>query len=140
MNDTSNNSNAIDADPSILKTFQDYAKAFETLDPSAILPFYQYPAILITEQKPVKITNKIIGWLAFKIAMVLLKWRGYHHSKTESLDVRQLRDALAIVTGTVIRYKKDGSELERFNLNYTMCKVDMSWKIIVGTLLEITEK
>jgi hypothetical protein len=140
MNDVFTDSNTITADPLILKTFQDYAQAFETLVPSVVLPFYQYPAILITEQKSVKIANKIIGCVAFKIVMIRLKWRGYDHSKTESLQVRQLRDDLAIVTGTVIRYKKDDSELERFDLNYTMRKVNNSWKIIVGTLLAITEK
>jgi hypothetical protein len=140
MNDVFTDPNTIAADPLILKTFQDYAQAFETLDPSVVLPFYQYPAILITEQKTVKITNKIMGCVAFKIVMIGLKWRGYDHGKTESLHVRQLRDDLAIVTGTVIRYKKDDSELERFDLNYTMRKVNNDWKIIVGTLLVITEK
>ncbi|MBD2033771.1 hypothetical protein H6F76_01660 [Leptolyngbya sp. FACHB-321] len=140
MNDAFTNSKTIASDPLILETFQDYAEAFETLDPSVILPFYQYPAILISEQKPVKITNKIIGWAAFKIAMTRLKRRGYDHSKTESLEVRQVRDNLAIITGTVIRYKKDNSELERFDLNYTLRKVKSDWKIIVGTLLEVAEK
>lgn len=142
MNDafTDPKATAVAADPLILKTFRDYAQAFEILDPSIVLPFYQYPAILIAEQKPVKITNKIFGWAAFKIAMMGLKRRGYHHGKTESLEVRQLRDDLAIITGTVIRYKKDDSELERFDLNYTMRKVNNSWKIIVGTLLAIAEK
>ncbi len=110
MNAISAEPNAIaiaNPDPLILKAFQDYAQAFETLKPSAVIPFYQYPAILISEQKPVKITNSMIGWAAFKIAMLGLKRRGYHHSKTESLKVRQLRENLAIVTGTVIRYKKD---------------------------------
>ncbi len=130
----------MNADPLILKTFQDYAQAFEVLDPSLVLPFYQYPAILISEQKPVKITNSIFGWAAFKIVMMGLKRRGYDHSKTESLEVRQLRDDLAIVTGTVIRYKKDDAELERFDLNYTMREVNDGWKILVGALLPITEK
>jgi hypothetical protein len=125
------------ADPLILKTFEEYAEDFETLDPSIVLPFYQYPAILITEQKSVTITNNIFGWAAFKFVMMGLKRRGYHHGKTESLEVRQLRDDLAIVTGRVIRYKKDNSELERFDLNYTLRKRNGNWKIIVGTLLEI---
>jgi len=140
MNDIFTDPKAIVADPLILKTFLEYAQAFETLRPSVVLPFYQYPAILITEQKPVKITNNLFGWIAFKIAMSVLKCRGYHHGKTELLEVRQLRDDLAIVTGIVIRYRKDGSELERFDLNYTMRKVGDSWKIIVGTLLEIAVK
>jgi ketosteroid isomerase-like protein len=140
MNDVFTNPKSTVADPLILKTFEDYAQAFETLDPSVVLPFYQYPAILISEQKPVKIPNKIMGWAAFKIAMMGLKRRDYHHSKTESLQVRQLRADLAIITGTVIRYKKDDSELERFDLNYTLRKVNHRWKIIVGTLLVISDE
>ena len=140
MNNVFTDPQSTAADPLILKTFLEYAQAFETLQPSVVLPFYQYPAILITEQKPVKITNNLFGWIAFKIAMMGLKRRGYHHSKTKSLEVRQLRDDLAVITGTVIRYRKDDSELERFDLNYTMRKVDDSWQIIVGTLLEIAAK
>ncbi|HEY9617303.1 MAG TPA: hypothetical protein V6C64_10705 [Microcoleaceae cyanobacterium] len=131
---------AMTVDPLILKTFLDYAEAFGKLDPSVVLPFYQYPAILISEQKPVTITNDITGWVTFKIIMMGLKWRGYAHSVTESLEVRQLQDDLAIVTGIVIRYKKDDSELERFDLNYTMRKVGDDWKIIIGALLTTTKK
>jgi hypothetical protein len=68
--------NDVFADPLILKTFHEYAQVFETLDPSIVLLFYQYPAILISEQKTVKITNNIFGWLAFKIVMTGLKRRG----------------------------------------------------------------
>ncbi|MBL1178218.1 DUF6841 family protein [Pantanalinema sp. GBBB05] len=139
MKETFTDPKAIAADPLILKTFEDYAQAFETLTPSTVLPFYQYPAILIAEQKPVTI-NKITGWAAFKIIMMPLKWRGYDHSVTGPLAVKQLRDDLAIVTGTVIRYKKDDSELERFDLNYTLRKVKNDWKIIIGSLITITKK
>ncbi len=128
------------ADPDILETFHAYAKAFETLDPSAVLEFYHYPAVLVSEQKTVEIKNEIVGWLAFTIAMTQLKWHGYSYSETEALEVRQLRSDLAVITGTVIRFKKDKTELERFDLNYTMRKVNNNWKIIVGTLLEITDK
>ncbi len=143
MNDVSADPTAMTIatpDPLILKTFQNYAEVFETLKPSAVLLYYHYPAILISEQKPVKITNAIAGWVLFKIAMLLLKWRGYHHSKTESLNVRQLREDLAIVTGTVIRYKRDGGELERFDLNYTLRNGKHGWKIVVGALLTIAKE
>ena len=127
-------------DPLILKTFQDYAHAFEALEPCSVLPFYHYPAILISEQTPVKLTNSIFAWVAFKIAMMVLKWRGYHYGKTEALEVRQRRADLAIVTGTVIRYKRDGCELERFDLNYTLRNGKHGWKIVVGALLTIVEE
>lgn len=70
-----------------------------------------------------------------------LKLRCFRGSTTESLNVQQLSDSLALVTGLVIRYKqcKDNEPktvLECFNLNYTMRKVNGAWKIIVGVLTE----
>ncbi len=60
-----------------------------------------------------------------------LKRRCFTRSVAESLNVQQLSDNLAIVTGLGIRYKKRKEEhqekfLECFNLNYTMRKVDGS--------------
>jgi len=124
----------------IQKTFEQYADAFQALEPAKVLPFYHFPAMLISPEKIAVIGNPIIGFFGFRKVMKDLKQRGFARSVAESLNVQQLSDNLAIVTGIVIRYRKDGSELERFDLNYTMRKVGDSWKIIVGTLLEIAVK
>ncbi len=123
----------------VLSTFHRYAKTFETLRPSLVLPFYHYPAILISPSKAVAVKNRIVGFVVFLSIMRDLKRRGYDHNKTESLSVRQLSHNLAIISGTVIRYKKDDTELERFGLTYTLRQVEGNWKIIVGILHEVND-
>ena len=115
---------------SIKETFDLY---YASLNPQRILPFFQFPAILISRQKPVRISNSIIGYWVLTLRNLELRRHGYHASKTEFLEVRRQRDDLAIVTGKVIRYKKDNSELERFDFKCTLCCVQGSWKIVVIT-------
>lgn len=121
----------------ILDTFHRYAQSFEDLKPYMVLPFYPYPAILISPEKTVAIKNWFEGFITFTLVMGNLKRRGYHHSRTQSLSVRQLSDNLAIISGTVIRSKQDGTELERFGLTYTLRQVQSGWKIIVGALHDV---
>lgn len=132
-----------DEETLILKTFQQYAEAFQALEPAKILPFYHFPAMLISPEKVAVIGNPIIGYFGFKKVMQELKQRCFIESEAKFLNVQQLSDNLAIVTGVVIRYKQCKGEhqktlLECFNLNYTMRKMNNSWKIITGTLTETT--
>ncbi|PSB21599.1 nuclear transport factor 2 family protein [Phormidesmis priestleyi ULC007] len=127
----------------IEKAFQQYADAFQALDPAKVLPFFHFPAMLISPEKAAVIGNPIIGYFGFSKVMKDLKRRCFTRSVAESLHVQQLSDNLAIVTGVVIRFKQCKEEhpetfLECFNLNYTMRKVDGNWKIIVGALTETT--
>lgn len=123
----------------ILDTFQSYAKTFEALNPLAVLSFYYYPALLISPDKAAALNNPLEGLVKLAIVMAELKRRGYDHAHTKSLSVRQLDQNLAIVSGVVIRYKKDrqqkdDTELERFGLTYTLRRVEENWKIITGIL------
>jgi ketosteroid isomerase-like protein len=125
----------------IQKTFQQYAEAFQALQPAKVLPFYEFPAMLISPEKVAVIRNPIIGYFGFKKAMKELKQRCFAGSEARSLHVQQLSDNLAIVTGVVVRYKQCKNEsqktiLECFNLSYTMHKVNGNWKIIVGVLTD----
>jgi len=121
-----------------LDTFHRYAQTFEKLNPSTVLSFYHYPAILVSPNKTVAINNWVEGLVTFTFVMLDLKWRGYDHSKTESLSVRQLSDTLAIISGTVIRFKQDETELERFGLAYTLLQVENQWKIVAGMLHDVS--
>ena len=57
------------------------------------------------------------------------------YAKTEWLDlgVKLLGQSYAIAGGTYVRYKTDGSELNRSGGTYLLNKVDGVWKI--GVLL-----
>jgi hypothetical protein len=122
----------------ILNRFQEYAKKFESLQPAQVLSFYHYPAILIAPDKTEAIKNQIEGFFAFWKVMGDLKRRNYHHSHIKSLSVRYLSNNLAMITGMVIRCRKDNTELERFCLTYTLRHVDGNWQIIVGALHDVS--
>lgn len=126
-----------DETEAVRRAFLDYAQAFEELNPSKVLQFYHYPALLIAPQKAVAINTRLKGFVTFVAVMTELKRRDYHHSKTEFLNVKLLSNNLAAVTGVVIRYQKDETELERYGLTYTFRKVDNLWKIIVGSLHDV---
>lgn len=130
-----------DEEALILKIFQQYANAFQALKPTKVLPFYHFPAILISPEKVAVLGNPIVGYVGFKKVMQELKQCCFIRSEARDLHVQQLSNNLAIVTGVVIRYKQCKNDrleevLECFNLNYTMRKINGNWKIIVGTLTE----
>jgi hypothetical protein len=126
----------------IQKTFEEYAEAFQALEPKQILPFFHYPVMLIAPDKVAVVRNPIMGYFGFKKVMKELKQRCFTRSYAESLQVQQLSENLAIVTGVVIRLKQCNGQqemvLECFDLNYTLRKVKGHWKITVGVLTETT--
>jgi hypothetical protein len=121
----------------ILKTFQEYAKAFETLNPLSVLDFYHFPAMLISPSKTVSIGNWAVGLGVFLLVMLELKARGYERSEMQALNVNQLSDEIAIISGSVTRYKEQNIILEKFGLSYTLQKVDNTWKITIGILYKL---
>lgn len=130
-----------DEEALIKTTFEQYADAFQALKPKKVLPFIHFPAMLISPEKVAVLGNPAIGYLVFNKVMKDLRRRCFRGSITKSLNVQQLDDNLAIMTGLVIRYKQcqdneSKTVLECLNLTYTMRKVDQAWKIIVGVLTE----
>jgi hypothetical protein len=130
-----------DEEALIKTTFEQYADAFQALKPKKVIPFLHFPAMLISPTKVAVLGNPVIGYFVFKKVMKDLKLCCFQGSITKSLNVQQLSDNLAIVTGLVIRYKqcKDNEPktiLECFDLNYTMRKVGGDWRIIVGALTD----
>lgn len=121
----------------VLKTFMSYAKAFETLVPSAVLSYFHRPALLVSPKKSVAMTNWPMTFLILRKLMNDLRKQGYAKNKFQSIETKLLSDYLALISGVATRYKADGSELESFGFTYTLCKTDKGWKIIVGVIHDI---
>lgn len=121
----------------VLETFNQYSEAFSMLKPSALLPFYHYPSLLISHDKSVAMKNKLEGWLVFTKLISDLKRQKYDISEMRDLKVKFLSDDLAIITGAATRYRIDDRELESFDFTYTMRKVSDRWKIIVGIIHDL---
>jgi 3-oxoadipate enol-lactonase len=121
----------------ILKTFISYIKAFNSLDPTTVLPFFYLPAMLITS-KEVAVMEKPIEVLGvFAILMDDLKRKNFKESQiVGSLEVKQLSDNQGQVVGVAKRFNQSDEEIEHFGFTYTMRKVEDKWKIIAGILYE----
>ncbi len=134
--------NQLDA---ILNTFVAYIQAFNSLEPTKVLPFFHLPAMLITSQEIAVMEKPIEVLGVFAILMDDLKHKNFKESKiVGSLEVKQLSDNQGQVVGVAKRFVGEASlkenradtEIEHFGFTYTLRKVEDKWKIIAGILYE----
>ncbi len=121
----------------ILNTFGAYIKAFNSLEPTKVLPFFHLPAMLMTS-KEVAVMEKPIEVLGvFAILMDDLKHKNFKESQiVGELQVTKLSDNQGQVVGVAKRFNEAGAEIEHFGFIYTLRKVEADWKIIAGVLHE----
>lgn len=117
----------------IAQTFTDYIKAFQTLNPRAVLSHCGVPCVFISPQGVVVMTNPMEIEILVGRMMENLKARGYGWSELTDLQVSQMSDTIAFVSVSRVRYKTDKQELERLGETYTFRKSDGAWKIAVAT-------
>jgi hypothetical protein len=118
----------------VTRILMDYYKAFSTLDPEAIAPFFHEPSLLIS---PLGVTAARDGAAVghtFTPVLQGLRTRGYGRSELTMLNVRQLSATVIWASGVAVRYKVDGSELERAGVTYVLNKAGSDWKMAVTIL------
>jgi ketosteroid isomerase-like protein len=118
----------------IAQTYADYFRAFQTLRLEAVVGYYHVPCLAISPQGVSVMTtideiHALIGGM-----QATLKARGYGRSEWANLHVKQLSDQAAVVSTMVLRYKTDGTELERFGATYALRRTEAGWKIVVLTI------
>lgn len=118
----------------ILLAFGNYSKAFQTLDPKEAVPYFHKPGMFITADGVQVMAEEAQVTVLLQKVMNQLQAKAYDRTETKNINVRQLSDILAVVTADAIRYKKDGTELERFSITYTMRKTEKTWQIIVAII------
>ena len=114
-----------------------YYQAFSALEVDAILAFYHEPSMFVSVQGVnVVPTHAALGAMVLNPIREDLRSRGFDRSEFSLREGRRLSDALAVLTGVAIRYKIDGSELERVGVTYVLRKQNPRWKIVVLTVHE----
>ncbi|KJH69848.1 DUF6841 family protein [Aliterella atlantica] len=121
----------------VLETFKKYSSTFELLSAKALLHFYHYPCILISQDKSAALRNQIEAWIALKKVIADLKQENYKKSWMRDLQVKLQSSNLATITGIAERLRKDGSVIIEFGFTYTLRKVSSEWKIIVGIIHDV---
>lgn len=116
----------------VRQTLQAYEQAWSAHDAHAVSAFYFEPAMRVSKGGPaVRATradqeNFFDGYLRAIVA------RGYDHGEWESLDARLLDSRTAIASGISVRYRADGSVLERVALTYELWRDEEGWKIFLS--------
>ena len=121
---------ALNAKPEV--TLEAYVRAFESLDPDAIVPFYRLPCMFIAATD---VTIVLDAAVARGVAAKLIEHaRSQDYRRTEilNLEVKTLAERLASLSGVFARCNSSGEEISRFGFVYTMLRADTGWQIVVA--------
>jgi len=117
-----------------VEAFRQYAAVFEKLDPSAVVPYFHQPAMLISPQGKVSLPTATDVEQFLGRVMADLRAQAYAKSEFSGLTEHRLSPDLAIVSGVGIWRKATGEELRRFGLTYTLCRTPPSWQIVLAVI------
>ena len=115
----------------VRQTLAEYYSSFSTLDANAAVDYFEEPSMLINPQGILAASTHSELAAAFTPVMEGLREQGYGGSELEVQRITPLGSAAYSVTGTAVRRKVDGSELQRVGISYILRKADESWAIAV---------
>lgn len=118
----------------VLRVFNEYVQAFQTLRASAVASYLHLPCMLIAPQGVAVMSNATEVESLLDKMMEGLKARGYARSELTDVEAIPLSENIVLVSVNRARYKKDGSQLERLGETYTFRKIDNGWKIVTATV------
>lgn len=121
--------NAIDE---VRHTLQAYEQAWSAHDAHAVSAFYYEPAMRVSKGGPTVRATRADQESFFEGYLRAIVARGYDHGNWESLDARLLDERTAIASGISVRYRADGSVLERVALTYELWSAEGGWRIFLS--------
>jgi ketosteroid isomerase-like protein len=116
----------------VLRVFNEYVQAFQTLRASAVASYLHLPCMLIAPQGVAVMSSTAEVESLLDKMMEGLKARGYARSELTDVEAIPLSENIVLVSVNRARYKKDGSQLERLGETYTFRKIDAGWKIVTA--------
>ena len=122
---------ADESDP-VRQTLEAYEAAWSRHDAKAVASFYFEPAMRVSKGGPVVRPSQADQEAFFDGYLRSLVARGYQHSEWESLDIRLLDSRTALASGVTVRYRADGTMLERAAVTYELWSTEGGWKIFLS--------
>ena len=116
----------------VLRMFNEYVQAFQTLRAPAVASYIHLPCLFIAPQGVVVMASAAEVEALLDKMMEGLKVRGYARSELTDVKAIPLSENIVLVSVSRARYKKDGSQLERLGETYTFRKIDDGWKIVTA--------
>ena len=120
----------------IEKTYRDYVKAFETLEPNAVLPYYHTPCMIISSKKVYTLTTPEEIAANFAMGMEALRKVDYARTDIVDLEINLKGVGVAVVSADLKRYTRDGKQLGSqggiYRYTYTFRKQEDNWRVVAA--------
>ena len=119
----------------IVRIFQDYVKAFQSMESANVVSFYHLPFMSVAAQRVRVLTTVADIEENFGTHMDILKKYNYAETKIQDINIKELSEGLILISASLERFAKDGQKIggedALNNYTFTFRKVDDDWKIVV---------
>lgn len=116
----------------VKQVLETYEEAWSRHDAEAVAGFYFEPAMRVGKGGPVVRATRAEQKAFFDGFLRALVDRGYARSAWEELEVRLLDAQTALASGITVRYRGDGTVLERLAVTYGLRDSAEGWKIFIS--------
>ncbi len=122
------------------ETLNAYVKAFETLDPNEVIPFYELPCLFLSPQGSIAASDNETTRGIVSMLMAQMKAEGYRRTQITSLETRHLGKHLMSLFGTFQRHDSKDQPIAQFGFSYLMRLTESTWRIRVAIAHELQAK
>ena len=113
--------------------YRHYVEVFNRRDPIEIAALYHRPhAQVIGDIGLSIVTDDADQQQWYDFVMAYLDDQGWGRTGIDELWIWPLSQSLAQLVAHVTRYRADGSVLHQARANYTLCRRDGSWKVVLS--------
>ena len=107
-----------------------YLNDYSGLDLKAIVSYFHYPCTFIVPQEVLAFSSasEVEGF--WRPQFDDLKTQRFGRTERARANIKVLNDNTAMASIMAIRYREDGSELERRGATFALRKTDEGWKIV----------
>lgn len=123
-----------DEDQTLEKTYREYVEAFVSLEPSAVLPFYSAPCMMISSRRVQLLASEKEIEANFARTMAGLKKASYDRTEIVDLTVSRKGHRVAIITAGLARFSVDNEKLGSrggiYRFTYTLHKAKDHWQVV----------
>ncbi len=110
--------------------FIDYFRDFSNLDLKAIVSYFHLPCVFIVPNDVLVFSTAAEVEEFWTPRFEAMKAADFGHTERHEASIQMLNDHTAMASSLAVRFKKNGTKLERRGAAFAVRKTDEGWKIV----------
>ena len=119
-----------DLEQEVDQLFIDYFRDFSNLDLKAIVAYFHLPCVFIVPDDVLVFSTVAEVEEFWAPRFEAMGVADFDHTERHEASIQVLNDHTAMASSLAVRFKKDGTELERRGAAFVVRKTDDGWKIV----------